>query len=66
MIIREYLRYKFISAYDILFDVRVGIGESYFGGRRKGKRGRGSKNRIALFCILERSGKSEGRDIKGC
>jgi len=30
--------------------------ESYFGGRRKGKRGRGAKNKIPVFGILERDG----------
>ena len=31
--------------------------EAYFGGRRKGKRGRGSRNKTAVFGILEREGK---------
>lgn len=31
--------------------------ESYFGGRRKGNRGRGAFNKQAVFGILERSGK---------
>ena len=31
--------------------------EAYFGGKRKGKRGRGSKNKILVFGILERNGK---------
>jgi len=31
--------------------------ESYFGGRRKGKRGRGSGNKSIVFGILERKGK---------
>ncbi len=30
--------------------------ESYFGGRRKGKRGRGAANKVPVFCILERAG----------
>lgn len=33
------------------------IDESYFGGKRKGKRGRGSKNKAIVFGILERKGK---------
>ena len=31
--------------------------ESYFGGKRKGNRGRGAKNKIPVFGILERNGK---------
>jgi len=31
--------------------------EAYFGGKRKGKRGRGSKNKVIVFGILERKGK---------
>ncbi|MBS3116423.1 transposase [Candidatus Woesearchaeota archaeon] len=33
------------------------IDESYFGGRRKGNRGRGAKNKTIVFGILERKGK---------
>jgi transposase len=32
------------------------IDETYFGGRRKGKRGRGAKNKVIVFGILERNG----------
>ncbi len=31
--------------------------ESYFGGRRKGKRGRGAGGKVAVFGILKRGGK---------
>jgi len=31
--------------------------ESYFGGRRKGKRGRGAAGKVPVFGILERGGK---------
>jgi transposase len=33
------------------------LDESYFGGRRKGKRGRGAAGKVAVFGILERDGK---------
>ena len=33
------------------------IDESYFGGKRKGTRGRGAKNKTIVFGILERKGK---------
>lgn len=35
----------------------VEMDESYFGGTRKGKRGRGAANKIPVFGILERQGK---------
>jgi transposase len=35
----------------------IEIDESYFGGRRKGKRGRGATNKIPVFGILEREGR---------
>jgi len=31
--------------------------ESYFGGRRKGNRGRGAKGKVTVFGMLERKGK---------
>jgi len=34
----------------------IEIDESYFGGRRKGKRGRGAANKVPVFGILERDG----------
>ena len=39
-----------------LLDGEVEMDESYFGGRRKGKRGRGAANKVAVFGILERDG----------
>jgi transposase len=35
----------------------VEIGESYFGGRRKGKRGRGAGGKVPVFGLLKRGGK---------
>ncbi|MBS3100379.1 IS1595 family transposase [Candidatus Pacearchaeota archaeon] len=35
----------------------IEIDESYFGGKRKGTRGRGAKNKAIVFGILERKGK---------
>lgn len=34
----------------------IELDESYFGGRRKGKRGRGAFNKVPVFGILERNG----------
>lgn len=38
-------------------DGTVEMDESYFGGKRKGKRGRGAANKIPVFGILERNGR---------
>jgi transposase len=35
----------------------IEMDESYFGGKRKGKRGRGASGKIPVFGILERNGK---------
>ena len=45
------------------FTGEVEIDESYFGGRRKGKRGRGAEGKTAVLGIVERSGKIEVRTI---
>ena len=39
------------------FDGEVELDESYFGGRRKGKRGRGAAGKVAVFGILKRGGR---------
>lgn len=36
---------------------KIELDESYFGGSRKGKRGRGSAGKVAVFGILKRGGK---------
>jgi transposase len=44
------------SQSDQLLDGEVEMDESYFGGRRKGKRGRGAAGKVPVFGILERKG----------
>ncbi len=39
------------------FDGEIELDESYFGGKRKGKRGRGAGGKTAVFGILKRNGK---------
>ena len=39
-----------------LLNGEIELDESYFGGRRKGKRGRGAYNKVPVFGILERDG----------
>jgi transposase len=41
---------------DLLLAGEVELDESYFGGRRKGKRGRGAACKVPVFGILERKG----------
>lgn len=38
-------------------DGEVEVDESYFGGRRKGKRGRGAAGKVPVFGLLKRGGK---------
>ena len=40
-----------------LFEGSIELDESYFGGIRKGKRGRGAAGKVAVFSILKRGGK---------
>lgn len=42
--------------YELLLKGEVEADESYFGGKRKGPRGRGAKNKVPVFGILERNG----------
>ena len=42
------------------------LDESYFGGKRKGKRGRGAAGKLAVFGILERDGKVYTVAVPGC
>ena len=42
---------------DTPFHGEVEVDESYFGGKRKGKRGRGAAGKVPVFGILKRGGK---------
>ena len=42
---------------DIPFDGEIELDESYFGGTRKGKRGRGAAGKVPVFGLLKRGGK---------
>ena len=45
-----------LKAHEV-FDGAVELDESYFGGARKGKRGRGAAGKVVVFGILKRGGK---------
>lgn len=52
------IRMSMLSQKDTkLLNGEVELDETYFGGRRKGKRGRGARNKVIVFGILERAGK---------
>lgn len=53
--IRESIYYESSEKSD--FSGEIEFDEAYFGGKRKGNRGRGAKNKIPVFGILEREGK---------
>ena len=40
-----------------VFEGKIEIDESYFGGHRKGKRGRGAAGKVPVFGLLKRNGK---------
>ncbi|GIU71984.1 MAG: DDE transposase [Candidatus Nitrosocaldaceae archaeon] len=61
-LIREKI-YDYCSRDDVL-QGEVEIDEAYFGGKSKGKRGRGSNNKIPVFGILERNGKVKVEIVK--
>ena len=58
-----FLRFREIIAYELeaatadMLGGEIEVDESYFGGRRKGKRGRGAAGKIPVFGILKRGGK---------
>ena len=51
MVISHYLA----LAADEVFEGSAGLDESYFGGRRKGRRGRGAAGKVVVFGILKRN-----------
>ena len=55
--LREIIAYHLAQKEHEIFDGSVALDESYFGGVRKGKRGRGAAGKVAVFGILKRGGK---------
>ena len=58
-----YLKIRRVISYHLaleaaeIFDGHIELDESYFGGIRKGKRGRGAAGKVAVFGILKRGDK---------
>ena len=55
--LREIISYHVEQEAHEIFDGAVELDESYFGGVRKGKRGRGAAGKVAVFGVLKRGGK---------
>ena len=55
--LRETITYHLEAESDEAFSGEIEVDESYFGGRRKGKRGRGAAGKVPVFGLLKRGGK---------
>ena len=55
--LREIIVFEIERESHEVFDGEIEVDESYFGGRRKGKRGRGAGGKIPVFGLLERGGR---------
>ena len=55
--IRQVIEHHLSLEADEVFDGHIELDESYFGGVRKGKRGRDAANKAAVFGILKRQSK---------
>ena len=54
--LREIIAYELEAESEAMFGGEIEVDESYFGGRRKGKRGRGAAGKIPVFGILKEVG----------
>ena len=55
--LREIIAYELEAESEAMFVGEIEVDESYFGGKRKGKRGRGAAGEIPVFGLLKRGGK---------
>jgi len=55
--LREIIVWEIEQESDEFFDGEIEVDESYFGGRRKGKRGRGAAGKTPVFGLLKRGGR---------
>ena len=55
--LREIIAYELEAESTAMFGGEIEVDESYFGGRRKGKRGRGAAGKVPAFWIFKRGGK---------
>jgi transposase len=64
--LREILAYQCEQESHEVFDGEIELDESYFGGKRKGKRGRGAGGKVPVFGLLKRNGKGIYKDHSRC
>ena len=55
--LREIIAYQLEQESYEIFEGEIEVDESYFGGTRKGKRGRGAGGKIPVFGLLKRGGR---------
>ena len=55
--LREIISYELEKEGAEIFDGEIEVDESYFGGKRKGQRGRGAAGKVPVFGLLKRGGK---------
>ena len=55
--LRDILAYQLEQESHEVFDGEIELDESYFGGKRKGKRGRGSAGKVPVFGLLKLGGR---------
>ena len=55
--LREIIAYHLEQEAGTVFNVNIEVGESYFCGKRKGKRGRGAAENVQVSGLLKRCGK---------
>jgi transposase len=55
--LREIITYNLEQEAETLFSGEIEVDESYFGGKRKGKRGRGAAEKVPVFGLLKRGGR---------
>jgi transposase len=55
--LREIIALELEAGSEAMFGGEIEVDESYFGGKRKGKRGRGAAGKIPVFGLLKRGGR---------
>jgi transposase len=55
--LREIIVFEIEQESHDIFEGEIEVDESYFGGRRKGRRGRGAAGKVPVFGLLKRGGK---------
>ena len=55
--LREIIAIELDAESEAMFGGEIEVDESYFGGKRKGKRGRGAAGKTPVFGLLKRGGK---------